>query len=57
MASNAGTDLFKAPEVEDGKYSNKCDLYSIGVILYMLKTGEYDNNYLYLKLFQSILYF
>ena len=23
------------------KYSNKCDLYSIGIILYMLKTGEY----------------
>ena len=40
-ASNAGTDIFKAPEVEDGKYSNKCDLYSIGIILYMLKTGEY----------------
>ena len=40
-ASNAGTDLFKAPEVENGKFSNKCDLYSIGVILYMLKTGEY----------------
>ena len=40
-ASNAGTDLFKAPEVEYGKFSNKCDLYSIGVILYMLKTGEY----------------
>ena len=40
-ASNAGTELFKAPEVEYGKFSNKCDLYSIGVILYMLKTGEY----------------
>ena len=40
-ASNAGTDLFKAPEIEKGKYSNKCDLYSIGIILYMLKTGEY----------------
>ena len=40
-ASNAGTDLFMAPEVEEGKYSNKCDLYSIGIILYYLKTGEY----------------
>ena len=40
-ASNAGNDLFKAPEVENGKFSNKCDLYSVGVILYMLKTGEY----------------
>ena len=42
IASNAGTDWFKAPEIEEeGKYSNKCDLYSIGIILYMMKTGEY----------------
>ena len=40
-ASNAETEQFIAPEVEYGKFSNKCDLYSIGVILYMLKTGEY----------------
>ncbi len=40
-ASNAGTKRFKAPEVEEGKFSNKCDLYSIGIILYYLKTGEY----------------
>ena len=44
--SNAGTPFFKAPEVENKKYSNKCDLYSIGVILYMLKTGDiiFDGN-------------
>ena len=40
-ASNAGTIFFKAPEVDKGKFSNKCDLYSIGIILYILKTGEY----------------
>ena len=34
---NAGTNIFKAPEVEDEIYSNKCDLYSIGVILISLK--------------------
>ena len=39
--SIAGSDLFKAPEVEEGRYSNKCDLYSLGIILYMLKTGQY----------------
>ena len=39
--SNAGTELFKAPEVGKGRFSNKCDLYSLGIILYMLKTGEY----------------
>ena len=41
IASNAGTKLFKAPEVNNEIYSNKCDLYSIGIILYKLKTGEY----------------
>ncbi len=41
IASNAGTKLFKAPEVNNGIDSNKCDLYSIGIILYKLKTGEY----------------
>ena len=40
-ASICGTTFYKAPEVEEGKYSNKCDLYSIGIILYILKTGEY----------------
>ena len=42
--TNQGTDLFKAPEIENGKPSKeckKCDLYSIGIILYYLKTGEY----------------
>ena len=38
---NIGTELFKAPEVNNENYSNKCVLYSIGIILYMLKTGEY----------------
>ena len=41
IATNAGTKWFKAPEVEEGKYSNKCDLYSLGIILYLLKTGKY----------------
>ncbi len=38
--SNAGTELFKAPEVGKGRFSNKCDLYSLGIILYLLKTGK-----------------
>ena len=50
--SNAGTELFKAPEVGKGRFSNKCDLYSLGIILYMLKTGQYifDGNDLFEKL-------
>ena len=38
--SDQGTEFFKAPEIEKGKSSNKCDLYSIGIILYILKTRE-----------------
>ena len=51
-ASDKGTQFFKAPEVEEERYSNKCDLYSLGIILYMLKTGEYifEGNSLYEKL-------
>ena len=40
-ASNAGNFYYKAPEVEKEKFNNKCDLYSLGIILYVLKEGEY----------------
>ena len=36
-----GTFNYMAPEVENRKYSNKVDLWSIGVILYELKTCKY----------------
>ena len=38
--SLAGTSKFAAPEIKEFKYSNKCDLYSIGKILYVLKSGD-----------------
>ena len=38
--TKSGTPIYMAPEIYDGKYSNKCDLYSIGIILYVLKTGD-----------------
>ena len=40
-ATDCGTYIFKAPEVGTKKFNNKCDLYSIGIILYILKTREY----------------
>jgi serine/threonine protein kinase len=41
----AGTPLYMAPEViEDGQQSMRSDVYSLGVLLYYLVTGEYPVN-------------
>jgi len=39
--SNAGTEKYKAPEVDNNKYNKKCDLWSLGIILYELYTNKY----------------
>jgi serine/threonine protein kinase len=42
MKTNCGTQDFMAPEVKEYEYLNeKSDLYSLGIILYKLKTGNY----------------
>ena len=35
-----GTTKFIAPEVWDGKYDSKCDIWSCGIILYQLLSGH-----------------
>jgi serine/threonine protein kinase len=39
--SYAGTINYMAPEIETYHYNNKCDLWSLGVILYELYTNKY----------------
>jgi serine/threonine protein kinase len=40
LSNTSGTEMYNAPEINESS-SDKCILYSIGLILYKLKTGEY----------------
>ena len=39
-----GTPLYMSPEVLEGKYDLRCDLWSLGVITYMLLSGQVPFN-------------
>eukprot|EP01053_Blabericola_migrator_P003422 Blabericola_migrator_1__3421@NODE_2005_length_3433_cov_163_896613_g299_i2_p1_GENE_NODE_2005_length_3433_cov_163_896613_g299_i2NODE_2005_length_3433_cov_163_896613_g299_i2_p1_ORF_typecomplete_len528_score70_57Pkinase/PF00069_25/2_4e65Pkinase_Tyr/PF07714_17/1_7e43Kinaselike/PF14531_6/1_7e14EFhand_7/PF13499_6/0_011EFhand_7/PF13499_6/2_3e08EFhand_11/PF08976_11/2_4EFhand_11/PF08976_11/2_7e05Pkinase_fungal/PF17667_1/3_1e08Kdo/PF06293_14/5_1e07Kdo/PF06293_14/5_3e03EFhand_8/PF13833_6/62EFhand_8/PF13833_ len=40
MRATCGTLPYVAPEVLDGAYTTQCDMWSLGVVTYMLITGE-----------------
>jgi calcium-dependent protein kinase len=39
FSSLAGTPYYIAPEAISGKYDEKCDIWSVGVILYVILSG------------------
>ena len=38
--SVVGTPYFFAPEVIEGKYNKKCDIWSLGIVLFYILTGN-----------------
>ena len=41
MKSEVGTFMYSSPQVDDGRYTKKCDVWSAGIILYLMLTGRY----------------
>lgn len=40
MSEQAGSHFYTAPEVFDGDYTHKCDIWSLACVLYNLTTGK-----------------
>jgi len=43
ISTNCGTPAYMAPEIQSGKYTTKSDIWSVGVMMYLLRFGEMPN--------------
>jgi len=39
-STNCGTPAYMAPEIQSGRYTTKSDIWSVGVMIYLLRFGE-----------------
>jgi calcium-dependent protein kinase len=49
LSEKCGSPLYMAPEVIQGLYDNKCDVWSCGVLMYFMLTGMHPFNGLGMK--------
>lgn len=45
ILEKVGTLLYAAPEVLTGKYKKSCDVWSIGILLFIMLSGEIPYEY------------
>jgi len=40
MTKNVGTPLYADPNIQNGRYSKKCDVYSVGLVICYIFCGK-----------------
>jgi serine/threonine protein kinase len=40
LRTEVGTDLYKAPEIHKHNYNEKCDIWSLAIVIYQMVTGD-----------------
>jgi len=43
ISTNCGTPVYIAPEIQSGRYTTNSDIWSVGIMMYLLRFGEMPN--------------